>query len=137
MHHLGDEGAADRVLGDIDQVAEPFQKIGAHFIILIDGVCTDLHTGEQRSSEELDDEMWASLIDTTNRAQERATSYGLQVVFHPHADTHVANHRQMERLIADTDPSAMLCLDTGHDAYTGGDPITFFYQHYERIPICT
>ena len=113
MRHLEDEEAADLVLGDIDHVSGPFQKLGARFIVLIDDVYTNLHTGERERPKELDDAAWARLIDTANRAQERAASYGLQVVFHPHADTHVENHRQMERLLADADPSVMLCLDTG------------------------
>ena len=134
MHHLEDEGAADLVLGDVDHVSGPFNQLGARFIVLIDDVYTNLQTGEQERPKELDDAAWARLIDTTNRAQERAAAYGLQVVYHPHADTHVENHRQMERFLADADPSVMLCLDTGHDAYTGGDPIAFFEKHHERIP---
>ena len=27
-----------------------------------------------------------------------------------------------------------LCLDTGHHAYRGGDPIAFFRRHHARIP---
>lgn len=134
MRHLEDQGAADAVLRDVDQVAGPFRRLGARFIVLIDDVYTDLHTGERQRPRELDDAAWARLIDTVDRAQERAAGYGLQVVFHPHADTHVENHRQMERLLTDADRSVMLCLDTGHDAYTGGDPIAFFEKHHERIP---
>ena len=135
MHHLEEEGAADQVLRrHRPRVRAVSSKLGARFIVLIDDVYTNLHTGERERPKELDDAAWARLIETTNRAQERAASYGLQVVFHPHADTHVENHRQMERLLADADPSVMMCLDTGHDAYTGGDPIAFFEKHHERIP---
>ena len=134
MHHLEDMNGVDLVLRDIDQVADPYQKLGARFIVLIDDVYTNLHTGERERPKELDEVGWARLIETVNRSQERAESYGLQVVFHPHADTHVENHQQMERFLAETDPSVMLCLDTGHDAYTGGDPINFFEKHHKRIP---
>lgn len=134
MHHLEDVGAAETVLHEIDQVSVLYQKLGARFVVLIDDVYTDLHTGVALRSKDLDAGEWDRLIETTNRAQERAASYGLQVVFHPHADTHVENHRQMERLLAEVDSSVMLCLDTGHDAYTGGDPIDFFERHHDRIP---
>ena len=134
MHHLEDAGATDLVLRDIDHISGLYQQLGARFIVLIDDVYTNLHTGERERPKELDDAAWDRLIVTTSRAQERAARCGLQVVFHPHADTHVESHRQMERFLADADPSVMLCLDTGHDAYTGGDPIAFFEKYHERIP---
>ena len=34
----------------------------------------------------------------------------------------------------DTEPHITLCLDTGHHAYRGGDPVRFMRKHYQRIP---
>ena len=35
----------------------------------------------------------------------------------------------------DTDPALVgLCLDTGHHAYRGGDPVAFMRKHHARIP---
>ena len=35
----------------------------------------------------------------------------------------------------DTDPALVgVCLDTGHHAYRGGDPVAFLRQHADRIP---
>ena len=33
-----------------------------------------------------------------------------------------------------TPPASSLCLDTGHHAYRGGDPVAFFLKHHARIP---
>ncbi len=61
--------------------------------------------------------------------------YGLKLVFHPHAETHVEYEDQIEALLAQTDPSLVfLCFDTGHHAYRGGDPIAFMRKHHRRIP---
>src|SRR5204862_7240423 len=78
---------------------------------------------------------WQRLIATTHRVAEIAgDKFGLQVVFHPHAETHVEYEDQIERLIADTEPHVGICLDTGHHAYRGGDPVRFMRKHHERIP---
>ena len=49
-------------------------------------------------------------------------------------ETHVEYEPQIERLLADTDERIGLCLDVGHHAYRGGDPVAFIRQHHERIP---
>ena len=47
--------------------------------------------------------------------------YGLQIQFHPHADSHVDTHANVERFY-ETDPDLVtLCLDTGHIEYCEGD----------------
>src|SRR5262249_57316643 len=51
------------------------------------------------------------------------------------AETHVEYEDQIERLLEKTDPALVsLCLDTGHHAYRGGDPVAFFRKHHARIP---
>src|SRR5579872_5436039 len=61
--------------------------------------------------------------------------YGLRTVYHPHADTHVQYEADIEKFLASTDPQLIsLCLDTGHYAYRGGDPVSFMRRHYARIP---
>ena len=54
--------------------------------------------------------------------------------FHPHAQTHVETEQQIDRLLADTDPTLIsLCLDTGYHAYCGGYPVAFARKHYQRL----
>ena len=60
--------------------------------------------------------------------------FGLPTVFHPHAETHVEDEDQIERFLEQTDPARVsLCLDTGHHAYRGGDPVAFMRRHHDRI----
>ena len=55
----------------------------------------------------------------------------MEVIYHPHGETHVETEEQIERLLEDSDIG--LCFDTGHHAYAGGDPLTFIEKHHERI----
>ncbi|MDE0122875.1 MAG: sugar phosphate isomerase/epimerase [bacterium] len=109
-------------------------SVGAGYLIVIDGVYADLSTGEMLRSDTLNDREWHALIDTTHRIARIAEHHGLRAVFHPHAETHVETEEQIERFLADTNPDLIaLCLDTGHHAYRGGDPVAFYKAHADRI----
>ncbi len=113
---------------------ESLVSVGAGYLIVIDGVYSDLFTGEMVRSDTLNDKEWRALIDTTHRIARIAVDHGLRAVFHPHAETHVETEEQIERFLADTDPELIaLCLDTGHHAYRGGDAVGFYKEHADRI----
>jgi inosose dehydratase len=112
------------------------KALGAKFLVLIDDVYTDLFTGEQLRPARLDTVGFQKLVDTTRRIAEIAKSdYGLTLVFHPHAETHVQYEDQIEALLDATEPELVSALlDTGHHAYCGGDPVAFMKKHHTRIP---
>lgn len=117
-------------------VGELLAGVGAGFMVLIDGSYSDEHTGERIAPSQLNSDEWKQLIDTTHRIADLAESrFGMKLVFHPHADTHVEHEDQIEQFLHDTDPSRVsLCLDVGHHAYAGGEPVSFMRKHHERIP---
>lgn len=125
-------GIEQEVLGAGELLAE----LGAKFMVLIDDTHTNLFTGEPIAPARLESDGWKKLIDTTHRVADIVRErFGLTVVFHPHADTHVEYEDQIERFLEDTNPATVsLCLDTGHHAYRGGDPVRFMRRHHERIP---
>ena len=60
--------------------------------------------------------------------------FGVELVFHPHADTHVDTQERIERFLSDTDPQYVnLCLDTGHIAYCDGDNLQIIERFPDRI----
>lgn len=115
---------------------EQLNSLGADYLVLIDDTYSDPWTGKMRSPKLLNNDAWQRLIDTTHRIAEMARSrFNLQVVFHPHAETHVEYEDQIERFLSQTDPELVaIAFDTGHHAYRGGDPIAFMRKHHERIP---
>jgi inosose dehydratase len=136
MAHLEDPEAWPEVERQVNGFGELLQPLGVKYLVLIDDCYTNLFTGEPIKPKRLDDEAWKRLIDATNRVGQLAKErYSLQVVFHPHANTHVEYEDQIEALLDQTDPDLIaLCLDTGHRAYCGGDPIAFMRKHHARIP---
>ena len=111
-------------------------QFNAKYLVLIQDCYTNLFTGEQFASARLDEAAFARLVDTTTRiARIAKNDYGLQLIFHPHAQTYVEHEDQIEKFLAATDPDLVsIVLDTGHHSYCGGDPITFMKKHHARIP---
>ncbi|MDR5683657.1 MAG: TIM barrel protein [Armatimonadota bacterium] len=60
--------------------------------------------------------------------------YGLRASFHPHGGSYVEHPKEIARLMDDTDPDTLwLCLDTGHVAFGGGDPVALAREYTARI----
>jgi inosose dehydratase len=118
----------------VEATCELIRGVNGRYLILIDDFYTNVFTGEWLAPSELGDAEWAQLVQTTNELAEVAGRYGLTAVFHPHSETHVEYEPQIERLLADTDDRVGLCLDVGHHAYRGGDPVEFMRRNHERIP---
>jgi inosose dehydratase len=136
MVHLEDAEAWPELERQMLGGGELAAALGGRFMVLIDDTYSNLFTGEPTRPSRLDDDGWKRLIDATHRAADlAATRLGLQLVYHPHAETHVEYEDQIEAFLEQTDPSRVsLCLDTGHHAYRGGDPVAFFRRHSARIP---
>jgi inosose dehydratase len=111
-------------------------SLGARFHLLIDYPYTNLFTGEPIAPPRLNEDAWKRFVKTVNQLASLVRErFGLTAVFHPHAETHIEYEDQIERFLADTDPNVVsLCLDTGHHAYRGGDPVRFMRKHHARIP---
>jgi inosose dehydratase len=132
MFDLEDGAAWERAREEVTRTCELVAALGAGFLLLIDDVYTDLFTGEPRLPPILTDAQWRALIETTLRVREVAGAHGLRVAFHPHAQCHVQYEAEIERLLDDVD-GIELCLDLGHHAYCGGDPVAFYRAHHERV----
>jgi len=118
---------------EVARTCELIALLGGSYLLLIDDVYTNLFTGEQIAPPDLDERQWAQLVETVGAIGDVAARSGLTPVFHPHAETHLEYEPQIERLLADTDSRLGLCLDVGHHAYRGGDPVAFVRRYPERL----
>ncbi len=136
MRRIEAEDAPGLMRDDLDRLGPLLRTLGASYLVVIDDVYTDLFTGDAIDPGDLDDDAWGRLVDNLQAlAADARDRFGLQTVVHPHAETHVEYERQIERLLDDTDPALVgICLDTGHHAYRGGDPVAFLRRHADRIP---
>ncbi len=136
MRHFDDAALWPAIEAEIHMAGSMLQQLGAPYLLFIEDTYTNLLTGQPLRPSTLDDDGWKRLIDALHRAARLARErYGLQSVFHPHAETHVEYEDQIEKFLEDTDPQLIaLCFDTGNHAYRGGDAVEFMRRHHDRIP---
>ncbi len=128
-----DDASIDAMCETIDDIAVLLKDFDeAKYIVLLPAMYTDLETGEQVMDPNLTDEQWKKYCANVQRAADCVASHGLVGAFHPHVDCHVQTEEQIERLLNDT--NVVLCFDTGHHVYGGGEPISFYRKHADRIP---
>jgi inosose dehydratase len=109
------------------------------FIVLSDDTARDPErtrlAGRIRPGHSLDDRGWEVLAkgaDAVARAVRDET--GLRTVYHNHCATFVEAPWEIDALMSRTDPSLLgLCLDTGHCAFGGGDPVAALDRWRDRI----
>jgi len=132
--HKGKE-ALDKAIAEFGQEAKLLSAVGGKCLIHLPEQYTDMHTGEATQSGDIDPEQWANLVSGTNElGRILFEEYGVALVSHPHADTHLDIQERIEQFLVETDPRYVnLCLDTGHVAYCGGDNLQIIERFPERI----
>ena len=135
FEHLHRADSWDSTWENVSAAASLTAAMGAKHLVVIPDFWRDPSTGDLIEEPQLTDEQWTPYARNIDRlARQISEEFGLQFQFHPHADSHVDTHENVERFLAATDPSLVsLCLDTGHIAYCGGDSLKLIQDHPDRI----
>lgn len=64
---------------------------------------------------------------------ERMADFGVQMAFHHHMGTIVETDEEVGLLMTHTGPAVGLLYDTGHSAFSGGDPVALLKRHMPRV----
>jgi inosose dehydratase len=121
---------SDRLPCDIEclmNVAGLLAALECPYVVVADGMAVP---GEASP----DDTAWRAVAAAMERAARQLRSLRLQLVFHLEAGSHLATPEDEARLCALTDPDLVgICLDTGHYAYSFGNPRDAVRQYRQRI----
>lgn len=119
----------------VSRIAALTRDTGAEHLVVIPSFWRDDKTGAVLEDRDLTPDQWRELTSQTERlGREVGDRYGLRIVVHPHADTHIDTPANVARFLDATDPALVsLCLDTGHYAYCGGDSVEAIETFGERI----
>ena len=104
-------------LASVRRQAEWLAAGGAEFVVLAPALAQTGYSG----TAELSDGAWRALFEGIDRVTEIADSSGLVVAVHPHWGTAIERPQHIERFLEKT--AHALCLDTGHIALGGADPV--------------
>ncbi len=74
---------------------------------------------------------WQAVADGLARVDEICRAHGIRQVLHPHAGTLVETGPDIDQVLNRS--SVLWCLDTGHLAIGGVDPVAFARSHAARI----
>lgn len=81
----------------------------------------------------LTDAQWDLLAPRLETFAQMLAGEGLRLAYHHHMGTLIQTEAEIDRLLAMTDASVGLLLDTGHLAFAGGDPAAVASRHAGRI----
>ncbi|MEU0371545.1 sugar phosphate isomerase/epimerase [Streptomyces sp. NPDC006283] len=125
----------DDTWAHVSDIAALTQAMGASHLVVIPSFWRDDKTGTVLEDRTLTPAQWRDLTAQTERlGHEVRERYGLEIVVHPHADTHIDTEANVTRFLDATDRDLVsLCLDTGHYAYCGGDSVKLIETYGERI----
>jgi inosose dehydratase len=114
-------------LASVGRQAEWLAASGADVIVLAPALAQTGYAGAPTPSgaptpaRDLSDDAWGRLVEGIDRVAEIADSRGLGVAVHPHWGTAIERRRHIERFLEAS--AHALCLDTGHIALGGADPL--------------
>ncbi|GAB2889498.1 sugar phosphate isomerase/epimerase family protein [Streptomyces mayteni] len=125
----------DETWAHVAKVAALTRAVDATHLVVIPEFWRDPVTGERTEDPTLTAGRFADLTAGLERLGRAVRDeFGLGIVVHPHADTHIDTEENVTRLLDATDPAVVdLCLDTGHYAYCGGDSVKLIETYGERI----
>ena len=127
------EDIADITHGTCRRIA----GLGGKFLVVIDMVSDERGATAGRSAvaPRLDGAAYEVLLKGLRQSARIALEHGLTPVLHPHAGSYIEFEDEIERVLDDTaDDGLQLCIDTGHFAYAGVEPVRFLAEHRDRTP---
>lgn len=94
----------------------------------------DYAAGHSDRAPRLDAEAWEGMMANIRAIATRAADHGLRAVIHPHAGGYIEFADELVGLVRDIPADlAGLCLDTGHMAYSGMDPVETLRRYWDRV----
>lgn len=82
----------------------------------------------------MNDEEWKLLCGGLNKLGALAAEKGMKIVYHHHMGTVVQTTSEIDRLMADTDPSLVyLLFDSGHLVFAGEDALHVLKKYVKRV----
>ncbi|TIU60828.1 MAG: myo-inosose-2 dehydratase, partial [Mesorhizobium sp.] len=127
------------------EVDEEFEAIRPHLTLLRDlgarrVVYADTSRGRHGAIHDpisqrpkLMDGEWKAYGAKITRLAERFSDFGVGMAFHHHMGTIVETDTEIDRLMHSTGEAVGLLYDTGHCAFSGGDPEQLLRRHVERV----
>lgn len=132
---LHDPAQRERVTAVAERACRLVAASGGSHLVIIDHLAPQRMrvAGRAEEREQLDDRGFAQLIDGIQTVAALAARHAVRPVLHPHAGTYIEYRDEIERVLDALDGAQIgLCIDTGHSAFAGIDPVALYRDHADR-----
>ena len=134
---LHDTAARSDLVGVTHRTCRLLGALGAKHCVIIDNLPPERAktAGRSESAPRLAPNVWHSFMATIcSLASIARNEYGLSPVIHPHVGGYLEFSDEIDAALSDL-PSDLvgLCIDTGHCAYAGVDPIELYLRNANRV----
>ncbi len=127
----------NQVLDASRRTCKSLRSHGAKHLVLIDSISPRRAptAGRPEEAEQMDAAAWSAMVERVRAvAKMGAEEYGLTVGMHAHTGGYCEFEPELERMLTEIDEAILkICLDTGHCAYAGFDPVAFMARNSSRI----
>ncbi|MDH3753994.1 MAG: sugar phosphate isomerase/epimerase [Acidimicrobiia bacterium] len=109
--------------------------LGGSYLVIIDMVNEErgATAGRSDAARRLEGPAYQDFLRGLRLVAAIAIEHGLTPVLHPHVGSTVEFEDEVERILDDTEADGVqLCIDTGHFAYAGIEPVRFLADHRDR-----
>ena len=134
---LSDPAAFDGVVDKTRRTCSILKALDAPRLVIIDCVSEARRRTAGRSSAapRLGPSEWKGMMGRVIALARMAwNDYGVKSTLHAHAGTYIEFEDELDRAMSDTPESLLgLCVDTGHSAYAGIDPVKLIRKYAKRI----
>ena len=133
---LDDEDAFRSDLSDLERTTEVLATTGGGIVLLADAERPERAAIAGRPDDLARDGFSPEQLDAAAARLERAAEFcrrrGLRAALHPHAATYIETPAETDAIL-ERAPGLGLCIDTGHTAVAGGDPVEQLKRHAGRL----
>ncbi|WP_445147830.1 sugar phosphate isomerase/epimerase family protein [Baekduia sp. Peel2402] len=123
---LHDAALREDALAQARRVASVMADAGASVFVL-----AIVQDADWSAPQPLDDDGWATLAAGVDAVATATAELGLTTVVHPHQGTLIERRAEVDRLASSSEVA--WCLDPGHLALGGYDPLEFVAAHGDRV----
>lgn len=133
---LHDPAQGDAVIEVARRTLDLLAAVGGTRLVTIDHISEGrIRTaGRPGAAERLDPVRFRHMLDLIDRIADLALDRGITPVVHPHAGCFIEFEDEIEAVARGLDAAKVgFCVDTGHLAYAGIEPIGFYEAHADRV----
>ena len=125
---LHDPGKAAEVLDVASRTIDLLAAVGGRYLVTIDHISEErmATAGRRDLAQRLDAPRLDHMISLVDRIADIALAKGVTPVIHQHAGCYIEFADEFEAVLERLDANRVgICIDTGHMAYAGIDPVDF------------